>query len=344
MNLLMDGLGRYSYGVRDIPEDEVLLPEALSRRGYHTGMVGKWHLGDRPGHLPNDRGFHSFYGVLYSNDVSPYAIYRDREIAVEAPADQNLLTHDFTRAAQAYIRSNRDGPFFLYLAHPMPHEPIHASESFRGRSRAGLYGDAVEELDWSIGQILETLQELEIDENTLVIFTSDNGPWWQGNPGFTRGRKMLTFDGGFRMPFIARWPGIIPAGQVSEEMSMNFDLFSTCLQLAGIDRPDDRIIDGKDIMPLLAGNSSSPHDTFYFYDTRTLVAVRHENWKYHRRFRTDNAGYFPLKQGPFLFDLETDPNESYSLIESRPETAAELASMLDTWDAQMEANLRGWIP
>ncbi|MGD8904545.1 MAG: sulfatase [Anaerolineae bacterium] len=344
MNLLMDGLGRYSYGVRDIPEDEVLLPEALSRKGYHTGMVGKWHLGDRPGHLPNDRGFDSFYGVLYSNDVSPYAIYRDREIAVEAPADQNLLTHDFTLEAQAFIRSHRDEPFFLYLAHPMPHEPIHASESFRGQSRAGLYGDAVEELDWSIGQILETLRKLEIDESTLVIFTSDNGPWWQGNPGFTRGRKMLTFDGGFRMPFLARWPGVIPAGTVSKEMSMNFDLFSTCLQLAGIDLPDDRIIDGKDIMPLLVGDSSSPHDSLYFYDTRALVAVRHENYKYHRRFRTENAGYFPLKQGPFLFDLETDPNESYSLIESRPEMAAELASMLDTWDARMDANLRGWIP
>ena len=344
MNLLMDGLGRYSYGVRDIPEDEVLLPAALSRRGYHTGMVGKWHLGDRPGHLPNDRGFDSFYGVLYSNDVSPYAIYRDREIAVEAPVDQNLLTHDFTRKAQAFIHSHRDGPFFLYLAHPMPHEPIHASESFRGQSGAGLYGDAVEELDWSIGQILETLQELEIDESTLVIFTSDNGPWWQGNPGFTRGRKMLTFDGGFRMPFIARWPGVIPRGTVSEEMSMNFDLFSTCLQLAGIDLPDDRLIDGKDIMPLLVGDSSSPHDALYFYDTRALVAVRHENYKYHRRFRTENAGYFPLKQGPFLFDLQTDPNESYSLVESRPEIAAELAFMLDAWDAQMEENLRGWLP
>jgi uncharacterized sulfatase len=155
---------------------------------------------------------------------------------------------------------------------------------------------------------------------------------------------MLTFEGGFRVPFIARWPGIIPAGAVSEEMTMNFDLFSTCLQLAGIELPDDRIIDGKDIMPLLAGNSSSPHDTLHFYDTRTLVAVRHENYKYHRRFRTENAGYFPLKQGPFLFDLQTDPNESYSLVESRPEIAAELASMLDAWDAQMKANLRGWLP
>ncbi len=344
MNLLMDGLGRYSYGVKDIPEDEVLLPEALSRAGYHTGMMGKWHLGDRPGHLPNDRGFDSFYGVLYSNDVKPYAIYRDREIEVEAPADQNLLTRVFTREAQAFIRSHRDGPFFLYLAHPMPHEPIHASADFRGRSRAGLYGDAVEELDWGVGEVLNTLQELGIDENTLVVFTSDNGPWWQGSPGFTRGRKMLTFEGGFRVPFVARWPGVIPAGTHSDEVSMNFDLFTTCLQLAGIPLPTDRIIDGEDIMPVLRGVSSSPHGALYFYDTRTLVAVRHQQWKYHRRFRTENAGYFPLKQGPFLFDLETDLNESYSLVESKPEIAKEMASMLEVWDARMEANLRGWLP
>jgi arylsulfatase A len=344
MNLLMDVLGRYAYSVVGIPEDEVLLPEVLSRRGYRTGMVGKWHLGDKPGHLPNDRGFDSFYGVLYSNDVRPYAIYRNQEIAVEAPADQNYLTRDFTHEAQAFIRQSQDIPFFLYLAHPMPHEPIHASEDFRGRSEAGLYGDAVEELDWSMGEIFDTLSELNLDENTLVVFTSDNGPWWQGSPGFTRGRKMLTFEGGFRVPFIARWPGIIPAGMVSREMSMNFDLFPTCLQLAGVPVPEDRLIDGKDIMPLLAGASPSPHDTLYFYDTRTLVAVRHEQWKYHRRFRTENAGYFPLKQGPFLFDLEADPNESYSMIESRPEVAAELASMLDAWEEQMAANLRGWLP
>ncbi len=343
MNLLMDVLGRYAYSVTGIPEDEILLPEVLSRRGYRTGMVGKWHLGDKPGHRPNDRGFDSFYGVLYSNDVRPYAIYRDQEIAVEAPADQNLLTRDFTREAQAFIRENRDRPFFLYLAHPMPHEPTHASAEFRGRSQAGLYGDAVEELDWGIGEVLTTLKEQSLDQNTLVIFTSDNGPWWQGSPGFTRGRKMLTFEGGFRVPFIARWPGVIPAGTLSDEMSMNFDLFPTCLQLAGVPLPADRIIDGEDILPVLTGNSSSPHDTLYFYDTRTLLAVRHQQWKYHRRFRTDNAGYWPLNQGPFLFDLERDPNESYSLIESRPENAAELASMLDAWDAEMEANLRGWI-
>ena len=343
MNLLMNVLGRYSYGVTGIPRDEVLLSEALSRRGYRTGLVGKWHLGGRPGHLPNDRGFDSFYGALWSNDDQPYAIYRDGEVVIEAPADQNVLTGDFTREAQAFIRSHKDDPFFLYLAHVMPHVPIHASDDFRGRSAAGLYGDAVEELDWSVGQILDTLGQLGLADKTLVIFTSDNGPWWQGNPGFARGRKLLTFEGGFRVPFIATWPGVIPPGTRTAEMAMNFDLLPTCLQLAGVPLPQDRIIDGKDIMPVLAGKSASPHDTLLFYDTRTLVAFRHQHWKYHRRFRTDNAAFWPLLQGPFLFDLNTDPNESYSHIESEPELATELSAMLEALDADMAANLRGWL-
>jgi arylsulfatase A len=344
MNALMDVLGRYAYGVRDIPQDEILLPEVLSRRGYRTGMVGKWHLGDRPGHRPNDRGFDSFYGVLYSNDVRPYAIYRDGEIEVEAPADQNLLTRRFTQEAQAFMRRHREEPFFLYLAHPMPHEPMHASDGFRGRSVGGLYGDAVEELDWGVGEVLDTLGELGLEEKTLVVFTSDNGPWWQGNPGLARGRKMLVFEGGFRVPFIARWPGVIPAGTTSEEMSMNFDLFAACLRLAGVSLPQDRIVDGKDVMPVLAEGAPSPHDSLLFYDTRSLVALRHRQWKYHRRYTTENSGYWPLKQGPFLFDLGVDPNESYSLIESEPELAAQMAAMFEARQAEMEANLRGWQP
>jgi uncharacterized sulfatase len=344
MDWLMDLLGRYAYGVRGIPQDEVLLPEVLARRGYRTGLVGKWHLGDKPGHLPNDRGFDSFYGALYSNDVQPYAIYRDRQIEYEAPADQNRLTRDFSREALAFIRRHPDRPFFLYLAHAMPHEPLHVSQDFRGRSAAGLYGDAVEELDWSVGQILDTVDELGLAGQTLVVFTSDNGPWWQGSPGLTRGRKMLAFEGGFRVPFIARWPGVIPAGASRGEMSVNFDLFATCLQLAGAPLPQDRIIDGQDILPVLVGQSPSPHDTLLFYDTRTLVALRYRQWKYHRRFRTDNAGYWPLQQGPFLFDLENDPNESYSLIESEPALAAELKGRFDAAEAGMEANLRGWLP
>ncbi len=343
MSALMDILGRYSYGVTGIPRDEVLLSEVLRRRGYRTGIVGKWHLGAKPGHLPNDRGFDSFYGALWSNDDQPYALYRDGAVVVEAPADQNVLTRDFTREAQAFLRSHRDEPFFLYLAHAMPHVPLHASDDFRGQSRAGLYGDAVAELDWSVGQIRETLHQLGLADKTLVIFSSDNGPWWQGNPGFTRGRKLLPFEGGFRVPFLATWPGVIPPGTSSSTMAMNFDLFPTCLQLAGVPLPKDRIVDGEDILPLLTGTSASPHETLFFYDTRALVAVRHQHWKYYRRRTTDNAAYWPLRQGPFLFDLDTDPNESYSLIESEPALAAELEAKLEAFKAETAANLRGWL-
>ncbi len=343
MNNLLDLLGMYSYNVRGIPQDEALLPEVLQRRGYRTGLVGKWHLGGTPGHLPNDRGFDSFYGTLWSNDDPPYAVYRDRQVEVPAPADQDVLTRDFTRAALEFIRSSHDHPFFLFLAHAMPHTPIHASQEFRGRSQAGLYGDAVEELDWSVGQILDTLDQLDLSENTLVILSSDNGPWWQGSPGFARGRKLQWFEGSYRVPFIARWPGIIPAGLTSSEMSMNFDLFPTLLNLAGAPLPHDRIIDGKDLLPVLKGEAASPHDALFFYNTRTLVGLRQEQWKYYRRYITDNAAFWPLRQGPFLFDLSIDPNKSYSLVESQPERASALAARLESFDAEMKNNLRGWL-
>jgi len=343
MNVVMDVLGRYTYNVRGIPQDEVLLPEVLKRRGYRTGLVGKWHLGGTPGYLPNDRGFDSFYGVLWSNDDQPYAIYRDRQKVLPSPADQNLLTRDFTRAAQDFIRTNKDHPFFLYLAHAMPHVPIHASQDFRGKSKGGLYGDAVQELDWSVGKIFDVLEQLGLDEKTLVIFSSDNGPWWQGNPGYARGRKLQWFEGSYRVPFIARWPGVIQPATTSSEMSMNFDLFATCLKLAGVSPPQDRIIDGKNILPVLKGEGSSPHDTLYFYSIRKPVAVRQQHWKYYRHYITDNSAFWPLYQGPFLFDLDIDPNESYSLVESKPERAAELAGMLEAFEEEMKANLRGWL-
>lgn len=342
--IALSAIGMFPYDVLGIPEDEVCLPELLRRAGYRTGLVGKWHLGDRSPSLPNDKGFDSFYGPLYSNDVQPYAIYRDRQVEIPAPADQDVLTQIHTAEALRFLREHRDGPFFLYLAHPMVHEPIHASAAFRGRSKAGLYGDAVEEVDWSVGQVLDTLRELKIDERTLVIFTSDNGPWWQGSPGATRGRKYTIFEGGSRVPMIARWPGTIPAGRVSGEMAANLDLFPTCLKLAGMPLPDDRIIDGHDILPLLKGEAASPRETFCYYDGPRLAAMRYKNWKYHRRHITENASYWPFSQGPFLFDLERDPNESYSLIESRPEVAQTLVRMMDEWDAQMDANLRGWLP
>lgn len=343
MSFFLNTIGRYPYGVTGVPEDELLLPELLRQRGYRTGMVGKWHLGGRSPHLPIENGFEFFYGPLYSNDMHPFEIYRGREIEVAAPVDQNKLTGDYTAEALAFIQAHQQEPFFLYISHTMVHEPLHASEDFRGKSRAGLYGDAVEELDWSVGQVLDQLARLELDEKTLVIFTSDNGPWWQGSAGGLRGRKHNVMEGGFRVPFFARWLGVFPAGERRHEMVINFDLMPTFLDIAGVSMPDDRVMDGVSILPMLLGEGQVPHDTFYYYDGHELVAVRHDNWKYHRRHMSDNGGYPIFNQGPFLFDLERDPTESYSLIESEPEVARQLSQMLDEWEAEIEVNTRGWL-
>lgn len=343
MGWFLNAIGRYPYGVTGIPEDELLLPELLRRRGYRTALVGKWHLGDRSPHLPNDNGFDFFYGVLYSNDMAPFAIYRNGEVEVPDPADQSLLTRSYTREAVRFIEDHNREPFFLLLSHTMVHEPIHASEGFRGESAAGLYGDAVQELDWSVGEVLRTLARQGLEERTFVVFTSDNGPWWQGNPGALRGRKTNLMEGGFRVPFVAKWPGVLPEGLVSDEMGINFDLFATCLNMAGVPLPSDRILDGRDLLPTLRGVAPSPHDTFFYYFGHELVAVRHQNWKYHRRYMSDNGGYPLFRHGPFLFDLDRDPQESYSLIESEPERADRLARMLDDWEEGIGSNVRGWL-
>ena len=343
MEFVLKAVNRYQFDVTGIPEDEITLAEILRRRGYWTGLVGKWHLGDRPGHLPNDNGFDEFYGVLYSNDVSKFAVWRNNDIVIPEPVEQSSLTQEYTREALQFIQANSDKPFFLYLSHTAVHEPIFADSEFQGVSDGGLYGDSVQELDWSTGQILDKLAELGLDEKTLVMFTSDNGPWWQGNPGDFRGRKNNIADGGLHVPFIARWPGKLPAGTTSDELSVNFDIFPTCLSIAGIPIPEDRIIDGKNMLPVLQGETPSPHERFFYYDGPILVAVRYKNWKYQRRHMSDNGGYPIFSQGPFLFDLEKDPSESYNLIESYPEMAQKLMIMLNEWEAEMDTNVRGWL-
>ncbi len=343
LNIVMDVLGRYSYNVQGIPQDEVLLPEALKAQGYRTGMVGKWHLGATPGHIPPDRGFDSYYGALWSNDDHPYAIYRNRTMEIPNLTDQDNLTHDLTVEAVKFIRTSKDGPFFLYFAHPMPHYPQHASAAFQGKSGAGLYGDAVEEIDWSVGQLLGVLKELGLDEKTAIFFSSDNGPWMQGNPGYQRGRKLTWFEGGFHVPGLARYPGVIPPGSVSDAVAVNFDLLPTCLAMAGIPLPQDRIYDGQNLLPVLKGEAASLHESFVYYDVRGATAIRQGNWKYVRRHMTDIGPYFPTQQGPFLFNLENDPNESYSLFEQETSRAESMADALDAFERGMKVNLRGWL-
>lgn len=212
-------------GVRGILPDEVTIPETRRAGGYRTGMFGKRHLGDRHPPLPNDKGFDYFFGAYYSVDMEPYELYRNEEVAVPGPVDKKNLTGMLTQEMLDFLDHTDDTPFFLHYASPYPHHPAAAGDAFAGKSAAGIYGDCVEELDWSVGQLLDKLEALGISDQTMVIFTSDNGPWFEGNPGYHRGRKGENFDGGHMVPFVACWPGKIPAGTTVESAAMNTDFF-----------------------------------------------------------------------------------------------------------------------
>jgi arylsulfatase A len=310
---------------------EITLAQALKTAGYATCCIGKWHLGDLKPYRPHHRGFDHYLGLLYSNDMTPLPLFRDDEIVERAPVDQDYLTRKYTDEALAWLGQNKDRPFFLYFPYTSPHEPIHASPEFQGRSAAGLYGDCVEEIDASVGEVLAFLDREGLAENTFVFFTSDNGPWYEGSSGPLRGRKYQTFEGGMRVPGLARLPGVIPAGKVSPEMSMNFDLFATACALAGAPLPDDRIMDGANILPLLQGGPS-PHERLFFYKSNNLQAVRQGQWKYHRRHFDYNAAYAVVPKGPFLFNLADDPDEAYNVATLYPDKAAELEAAMRDWE------------
>jgi uncharacterized sulfatase len=303
-------------------------------QGIHDAAPDDITNQDKPEHHPNANGFDHFFGTPYSNDMIPYPLYRNDEKLEENIADQSTLTGRYTEEALTFIERSGNEPFFLYFAHTFPHIPLHASENFRGKSRAGLYGDAVEELDWSVGQLLEKLKQMGIDNDTLVIFTSDNGPWYEGSPGSLRGGKGMTFEGGFRVPMIARWPAQIPAGAVCREPAMNLDIFPTCLALAQAG-PPVRQIDGKNILHLLKGEGASPHKAIFFYRCDEVEAVRAGKWKYHRR---RNVYVWPSslqKKGPWLFDLESDPNERYDVSATYPDIATNMENLIVRWENDM---------
>jgi arylsulfatase A-like enzyme len=227
----------------------------------------------------------------------------------------------------------------LYFAHTFPHIPLHASPQFRGRSKGGLYGDCVEEIDWSVGRVLEALERNGVADNTFVFFTSDNGPWYEGRTGEIRGRKGSFMDGGRRVPGIARFPGVIPENTVSDQMAMNIDLFATSLALAGADAPADRPIDGLDILPMLQGKAGTPHEALYFYGGimgRHLRAMRTQRWKYHRRHAFWTANYFPMQKGPMLYDLELDQGESFNVSHLYPEVCEKLSDQMDRWEKDLK--------
>jgi len=309
---------------------EITLAEALKPLGYATACVGKWHLGDYPDYLPTRRGFDQYFGIPYSNDMEPVVLLRDEKV-IERPVDQDTLTQRYTEESLQFIDNNRNHPFLLYYPQTFPHVPLHASDDFRDRSAAGRYGDTIEELDWSVGQILERLEKLGIAENTFVFFTSDNGPWYQGSPGGQRDRKMSVFEGGFRVPGIARWPGMIKQGLVSDAPAMNIDLFPTSVKLARGTLPRDRVIDGRDLMPVLQGGDTA-HEAIYYCYHENLQAVRREEWKYHRRHYHWTTHTPARPRGPMLFNIVDDPEESYDLINLHPEKAAELEGVMKEWE------------
>jgi arylsulfatase A-like enzyme len=329
-----------------INANEMTIAEVVKTRGYATAIYGKWHLGHHPRFLPTRHGFDEYFGLPYSNDMWPNHPERpggypelpliENEKVAQLMPDQTQLTTWYTERAVKFIEKNKDKPFFLYLPHSMPHVPLFVSDKFKGKTQQGPYGDVIEEIDWSVGQVLATVKRLNLDKETLVIFTSDNGPWMSygnhaGSPGPFRESKGTSFEGGVRVPFVARWPGRIPAGRTVDAPAMTIDLLPTVAKLAGAEVSKERIIDGLDIWPLLAAKpkAQSLRDAFYFYWGRELHAVRSGKWKLHlphpyrhleQAANDGKAGRYVTEQiGLSLFDLEKDPGESANLAEQNPE-------------------------
>ncbi len=330
-----------------IEDSEITIAQALKPLGYAAACIGKWHLGHLPPFLPTRHGFDYYFGLPYSNDMDvkarkdpPLPLMRNEEI-VEQPANQDLLTQRYTEEATRFIREHKDQPFFLYLAHSMPHVPLHVSDAFRGKSGGGLYGDVIEEIDWSAGQVLDTLKACGLEETTLVVFSSDNGPWLAkeehgGSAGPLRMGKGTTFEGGVREPGIFRWPGHIPAGRVEHAPAITLDLFPTLVNLAGGTLPPDRPLDGQNITPLLLGTGSRPGNEFFFYSCEELQAMRSGPWKLKRPFKGSVYGK-PLEHPVLLFNLETDPGENNNVAEQHLDIVKKLEDRMQAFEKRLGA-------
>ena len=335
-----------------LPPEEITIADAVKTAGYATACIGKWHLGHLPQYLPTEQGFDSYLGIPYSNDMDRVAdspkgraafwdpkpeyfnvpLLRDKK-EIERPANQYTITRRYTEEAVRFIKANREKPFFIYLAHNLPHVPLFTSKEFNNVSLRGLYGDVIEEIDWSVGQVLDTLRTTGLAENTLVAFTSDNGPWLifdqhGGSAGLLRGGKGSTWDGGMREPTLFWWPGKIQPGVV-REIGSTLDMLPTCASLCGAKLPDDLILDGYDISPALLGTGPSPREEMFFYRGEQVFAVRKGPYKAHF---TTQAGYGdkPKKHDPpALYNLEHDPSEKYDIAKEHPEIIAELTKLAE---------------
>ncbi len=361
-----------------INAEETLISEMLKPLGYATAIYGKWHLGDAEKFLPLRHGFDEYFGLPYSNDMWPFhptarnfpdlpLIEGDKVINPKVTGEeQKQLTTWYTEHATAFIEKNKEKPFFLYVAHSMPHVPLFVSEKFEGKSEQGLYGDVIMEIDWSVGEILAALKRTGVDDRTLVLFTCDNGPWLSygnhaGSAGPLREGKGTTWEGGQREPCIVRWPGKIPAGTVCEEFASTMDLLPTIAALAGAELPKNKI-DGHDIRPLLLGeaDAKSPYEAFYYYWNTGLDAVRSGPWKLHfpHSYRSltgepgrdgNPGGYSQETTGLALYNLSDDVGETRDVAAEHPEIVAKLqklaeAAREDLGDAHQKRQGKGVRP
>ena len=348
--------------------DEITIADLLKSKGYATSCIGKWHIGHKPKFLPTRQGFDSYYGIPYSNDmtIDPEAnlaadiklregftldrirnekpkkdfvpLMRNEEV-IEYPCDQTTLTKRYTEEAVKFIEENKNKPFFLYLPHTMPHIPLFASEKFKGKSERGLYGDTIEEIDWSVGEIMKSLRDNNLDENTLVIYTSDNGPWkLKGGRGGSahplRGFKFQTYEGGMRVPCIMHWKGKVPAGSSCDEIAATIDLLPTIAGLSGAEMPNERTIDGKDIWPLIAGKkgAQTPHEIYFFYKGNKLESARQGKWKLRRSGKKS--------QLVELYDLASDISESKNLAKENEILVNEMINKMNLFDEKLKKNQR----
>ena len=337
---LRDGLADKTITINDrrgLPAETPTIAGLLQRAGYRTALIGKWHLGHHTqAQRPNARGFDEFYGILHPNDVEQ-PLYSNEQATAE-PFEESALTRRFTEEAIRFLETTSEKPFFLLLSHTAPHIPLVPSPAFAGVSRAGAYGDVVQELDWSVGQILDAVQRHELADDTLIIFTSDNGPFPEGSAGGLRGGKGTAWDGAYRVPFIARWPGRIPAAVTTNAMSMNIDLLPTLAAIVSASLPQSAQIDGLNILPVLLGDTSaSPHEALYFFNHERIVAVRTQDWK-----MVVQAGYRDIQRNLpehnvlLLFDMRNDSHERYSMAAHRPDKWQELQELLLRGRRQLE--------
>jgi uncharacterized sulfatase len=318
-----------------LPQNEETIAELAKRAGYVTGMIGKWHLGSFPEYSPLRHGFDYFYGVPRSNDMPDFALYDGLE-KIEEPVQQRTLTRRYTRAATSFVNEHADGPFLLYVAHTSPHIPLYASEEFAGASNAGIYGDVVEELDWSTGEIIAALERNGLFDNTLVVFTSDNGPFFEGSTAGLKGGKGNTWEGGYRVPFILSWPAVVTEGRTVEAIATNIDIMPTIADILDL-QPKAEILDGESLRPLLDGDDVLPERYVYYFNNEAVVGLRDQNWKYltHTYYTGSIGAFEKFDQLPgfessydMLFDAHGVDGESYSLADRNPEAVARMKRQL----------------